>query len=231
MWPTEARDLRSPRAPREGPSLGPYRSRSKRPRAIPHRSRSSGGHGPTCRSPPSPTGALEATHFCEDEASRDGHRSRTRCLGAVSEPATEDGARILIEAPAVGQTPCCQSAGVVVTSRNRGECEPAHYGGRAARVVRVPSPSWPLAFAPQQYAAPALVSPHVWSYAAARTARASPPMTGRGVAPVAPPVPIGPSSSPGTSRSRPRQDSCRRCVPSNRRHPSRRGRTSAHGPS
>ena len=45
----------------------------------------------------------------------------------------------------------------------------------------MPRPSWPEELAPQQEAAPALVSPQVWKRSAVRTLKLKPPETGTGV--------------------------------------------------
>jgi hypothetical protein len=45
----------------------------------------------------------------------------------------------------------------------------------------VPRPSWPEELAPQQEAAPALVSPQVWKRSAARALKLKPPETGTGI--------------------------------------------------
>ena len=45
----------------------------------------------------------------------------------------------------------------------------------------VPSPSWPKALPPQQYASPPVVTPHVWPPAALTEAKLSPPATLTGV--------------------------------------------------
>src|SRR6266566_10011771 len=49
------------------------------------------------------------------------------------------------------------------------------------RFVVVPSPSWPLSLSPQQYAAPAVVTPQVWKLPALTAAKVSPPTTATGL--------------------------------------------------
>jgi hypothetical protein len=46
--------------------------------------------------------------------------------------------------------------------------------------VVVLSPSWPLAFSPQQYAAPAVVRPQVWAPPGLIAPKAIPPATATG---------------------------------------------------
>jgi len=47
--------------------------------------------------------------------------------------------------------------------------------------VLVPSPNWPLALYPQQYAKPVVVSPHVYDHPAERLENFNPPVTATGL--------------------------------------------------
>src|SRR5437879_6766733 len=65
--------------------------------------------------------------------------------------------------------------------------------------VRVPLPSWPKSFNPQQYASPVIVRPHEWDSTESPVARPevmavklNPPCTATGV--VEPPPPVSPKN-------------------------------------
>src|SRR6266566_5636619 len=70
------------------------------------------------------------------------------------------------------------------------------------RPLVLPSPSLPAKFSPQQYAAPAVVSPHVCSNPALTEAKVSPVAPGGDVGPLSPPQPMTPASAASVSSAR-----------------------------